>query len=97
MVAALKNAGAKYGPGDKDQFIKDLPVQKLQRFLGKLQVLSVTFQPLSEDRFNAHIWPLWQVKAKADTGSGKLTYEMTFEQFQGELLSVHRDGADTLH
>lgn len=91
LVAALKNAGAKYGPNDKQQFIKDLPIQKLERFLGKLQATSVAFLPLRKDRANADMWPFWQVKAKAETDNGELIYELTFEQFQGELVSLHLD------
>jgi hypothetical protein len=88
LVRALKKAGAKYGPDDKEQFIKDLPIQKLERFLGKMQVISVNFQPLWPDRANADLWPLWDVKIRASKHGENLSYNLTFEQFEGELISL---------
>lgn len=90
VVTALKKAGAKYGPEDKQQFIKNLPIQKLEPFLGKLQLISVTFQPLQDSRTNVDIWPLWQVKVQSKQNHRPdVIYEMFFEQFEGELTSLH--------
>lgn len=89
IVTELKKEGAKYGPGDKAEFIKNLPIQKLEPFLGRLQVLSVDFPPLEAYRENAENWPTWEVKARAKWDHGPdVTYEMDFEQFEGELTSL---------
>jgi len=50
VVATLKQAGMKYGPDDKEGFVKNLPLKKLERFLGKLELLSVTVNTLGENR-----------------------------------------------
>lgn len=85
--AALKKAGVKYGPGDKEQFIKDLPIQKLDHFLGKLVVISVELLPV--DRNATQAWPWWEVKAKATQPDGaELSYKLTFEPSKGDLTDI---------
>jgi len=89
VTAALKKAGAKYGPLDKDEFVKDLPIAKLERFLGKLTITSVRFDPLMENRNNVDIWPLWKVRVKAPRAKGiEYTYEIWFEAFKGDITSI---------
>ena len=48
LIAALKRAGAEYGPDDKEAFVKSLPIRRLETFLGKLEVISVEFDPFAE-------------------------------------------------
>src|ERR1700682_531213 len=43
IVRALKEAGAKYGPEDKESFLASLPIKDLESFLGNLTVKSVDF------------------------------------------------------
>jgi hypothetical protein len=90
VLAALKNAGAKYGPNDQDQFVKHVPIAALEPFLGKLQVLSVGYAPLFENRNNVAEWPKWTIRVKATRDDGAdAIYELSFEQFRGELRSLH--------
>jgi hypothetical protein len=90
FVTALKKAGAKYGPGDEKEFIRNLPLAKLEPFLGKLKLISVDFVPLSEDLFNARDWPKWEVKVEARQSNGAIViYEMTFDRFKGDLISLN--------
>jgi hypothetical protein len=89
VIAALKKAGAKYGPNDKESLIKDFPYAKLDRFLGKLRVVSVDFFPLDERRDNPESWPMWTVMAEAKQRDGTvITYKLTFEPFKGDLLDI---------
>lgn len=89
VAAALKKAGVKYGPEDKEQFIRDLPIDRLERFLGKLRIVSVGFLPLDENRNNASGWPLWTVTAEAKRQDGTVaTYELRFERFKGDLTGI---------
>jgi hypothetical protein len=39
VLATIKQHGTKYGPEDKEQFIKNLPLKQLEPFLGKLQIM----------------------------------------------------------
>ena len=89
VTAALKNAGAKYGPLDESDLIQNLPIAALEPFLGKIQVLSVDFQPLLKNRNNVATWPEWRVTAKARQGGAtEDTYELRFDQFRGDLISL---------
>lgn len=89
VAMALKKEGAKFGPMDKDEFVKSLPLAALEPFLGKLQVLNVGFSPLQKNRNNVATWPNWRVKAKATRADGtEGTYELMFDQFRGDLLSL---------
>ena len=90
IVAARKKFGTKYGPDDKDQFIKDLPLRNLEPFLGKLELLSVENSfPLLKNRDHVGIWPLWAVQVLATQRDGtKVKYELTFDHFKGDLLGL---------
>ena len=43
IANALKQAGARFGPDDKEAFVKSLPLNKVERFLGKIKITSVEF------------------------------------------------------
>jgi hypothetical protein len=85
VAVELKRRGAKYSPADKQAFTGNLPVQVLQRFLGKLDIVSVEFYGLD----GATILPMWIVKAKTESSrADHLMYELWFEPFKGDLISI---------
>jgi hypothetical protein len=43
VVAALKAAGAKFGPDDREALLKILPIDALESFIGRLRVESSMF------------------------------------------------------
>lgn len=89
VADVLTLAGAVYGPNDKDLLVKNFPFEKLGRFLGKLTIVSVGYQPLAENRDNADRWPLWEVTADAKQPDGTvITYKLRFEPFKGDLLNI---------
>jgi hypothetical protein len=92
IVATLKQHGIKYGPSDKEQFIKDLPLKQLEPFLGELRILSVSFHPLDKDPDPASwigSWPNWTVKVQGTTKEGaKVPYEMHFNHLNGYLTGI---------
>ena len=47
-LAALDQAGAKFGPSKKEEFIRNLPISKLGLFIGQFNIQSVEFEALSE-------------------------------------------------
>jgi hypothetical protein len=94
VVATMKQHGTKYGPNDKEQFIKDLPLKQLEPFLGKLQIVSVSFPEMDKDP-NPVPWvdrwlsPDWTVKAQATTKDGsKVPYELHFSHLNGYLIGL---------
>jgi hypothetical protein len=96
VVDELKRAGVKYGPDDKEQFVKDLPLGALERFIGKVELISVSFSPLEEDRTNIGQWPDWHVRACAGgiDGASKLEYQILFDHFKADLISLRVVSAD---
>jgi hypothetical protein len=86
-AAILKQAGARYGPSDKDEFAKHLPIEKLQRFFGPLKVASVDF-PVSDGNGVRAGWPEWHVLAVSNGGGRDVKYQLWFEPFKGDLVRL---------
>lgn len=87
--AALKRAGAKYGPDDKAEFVKHLPLDRLAKFLGKMELVSVE-PPFEEDDSSGLYADFhWVVKVKATRPDATtMMYRLQFEQFQGHLTAL---------
>ena len=90
LFVVMKEAGIKYGPDDKEQFTRDLPLKKLEPFLGKLRIVSVTFSPLGEQRQLLGSWPNWTVEATATQPDGTdIKYILSFDHLKGDLTGLH--------
>jgi hypothetical protein len=92
-VSALKQAGARFGPDDKEAFINSLPFDKTEKFLGRLKISSVDFNLVRPDSTNEFgmVSMDWSVRAEAsfpDGGSG--IYLFVFEPFDGKLTMLSR-------
>jgi hypothetical protein len=88
LIAALKRAGVRFGPRDKEAFASSLHLREAERFLGRLQIDSIDF----ESRGSAVSDELtWTVRAHARLGDGKdHDYVLTFEPFDGKLIRILR-------
>ena len=92
IVASLKHSGVKCGPNDKNRFVRDFPMKELERFVGKMEIISVNFSPLAANRDNVATWPDWNVKILVTRGDGtKCVYEASFDRFKGDLLWVSEE------
>jgi hypothetical protein len=89
VVRALKEAGAKYGPEDKDSFLASLPLKDLEEFLGKLTIKSAEFH-LRHDQPGGPIPELrWSVEAESRSAGGKIQiFTLIFEPFAGKLNQI---------
>jgi hypothetical protein len=93
IVAKLKQSGVKYGPNDLAQFTRDVPLRKLEPFVGKLELLAVGFSQLDEKRSNIDTWPFWTVRAAATRQDGSIVeYQIIFERRKGALVSLRLAG-----
>lgn len=90
VAAALKKGGVKYGPNDKKQLIKDLPIASLERFLGKIKIVSVKpLPPFEESQDNAPAWGYWNVIAEVKRRDGTVDkYELHFDPFNAKLTGL---------
>jgi hypothetical protein len=90
VIAAVKENGTKYGPNDREEFTKNLPFQKLEPFLGRLKLESVSFEPLDDRQTGMSSWPTWTVEASAKQKDGSvLHYRMYFDHRDGKLFGLH--------
>jgi hypothetical protein len=86
LKATYKKSGAKYTLGDREALERDLPVARLEQFLGKLKVLKVRFTPMNDERIDA-----LRGFSGCDVyleGPDQKRYEASFDGFSGELLSL---------
>jgi hypothetical protein len=88
-TGTLIQSGAKFGSWNKDEFLRALPISKLQPFIGRVSVVSAEFTVPNKEHMLPHEWPSWTVRAKAVPVNGaELIYQMTFEPFRGDLTSL---------
>jgi hypothetical protein len=92
-IRALKQAGASYGPADKEEFVKSLHLQSTEKFLGRVKVQSVEFSglnPVHTGNFAAGSLD-WVVRMEANfPDNTTVTYSLTFEPFAGKLMLLTR-------
>ena len=91
IVARLKAAGARFGPNDREEFLRSLPLKKLEPLVGQLEVIGDVFSVRSAsvggDQPVAAIG--WTVGAKWHSADGKFEGNriLQFEPFEGALTS----------
>jgi|HubBroStandDraft_6_1064221.scaffolds.fasta_scaffold20299_7 hypothetical protein len=94
IATAFKESGAKYGLNDRDEFRKNLPIPELEKFVGKLEVVSTKFYQLGMGDGEEKELPIWtscDVRMRATQPDGtQLEYRATFDHFDGRLESLHQ-------
>ena len=94
VLAALRDAGAKFAPDHKADFLRALPIQGLKPFVGALEVKSAEFrlwEPAADGRSKAEL--TWIVRGNWHSPDGRqeANWVMAFEPFEGRLLRFMRD------
>ena len=87
---ALKDAGARYDPDEKDRLVQSIHLKRFEKFLGTLKIASVEFETFSNsDHTGDFALLFWLVRADAQLPDGThRTYSFLFEPFDGRLVSV---------
>ena len=82
IVEALKSAGAKFGPADRAEFLRSLPLKELELVTGRLEVVSADLGA----RYRPPVLS-WRVEAKwhSDDGRQEADCLLFFEPFEGRL------------
>ena len=94
VTAALNDAGAKFGPHHKAEFLRALPIEELKPWVGELEVVSADFslRDFDEERRPSEVDPYWIVQAKWHGPDGREKgCTLIFEPFDGKLKSIRRD------
>ena len=91
VVAALAAAGAKFGPDQKAEFLRALPIEELRPFVGgQLEVTSAVFLlGTSPDGESEKADPVWRVEANWHGAEGQeKRCLMLFDPFEGRIWSL---------
>lgn len=94
ITAALNEAGAKYGPDRKAEFLRALPLEELKPFIGgELKLTSVEFYVrLGTSGTTKAAGLTWLVRARWHSPDGReADCTMAFEPFEGMLTMLKRD------
>ncbi|MGD0697553.1 MAG: hypothetical protein ABSB82_22250 [Terriglobia bacterium] len=94
VIQAMKKAGAKYGPEDKDQLLRALPLAELRPYVGDLHVERAEFvfnrpegaKPSREEMGAVCFWRLTGTSHLA-SGAAK-DYSLVVDAFDGRLSSI---------
>lgn len=89
-VEALKAAGAKFGPDDRAELLRALPLKKLEPFTGSLEAVSAEFVVRLTYQDEKPEAPLqWRVEAKwhSEDGQYEADCSLSLEPFEGFLVS----------
>ena len=91
-LKALKQAGAAYGPTERDHFLQVAQLENLGRILGKHKVQSAEFHTLLNPEHEGNFAELyWQVNVDVQLPNGSaVAYVLSFEPFKGKLVSILR-------
>jgi hypothetical protein len=88
VLTELKSLGAKYGPNDREPFIRNFSTKSLSRFLGPIEVQSVRFLDAG-GYAGVSVLGVWEVMVRVTQPSEKpLMYQVDFEEFNGDLVNL---------
>lgn len=90
VVARLKAAGARFGPDDRDAFLRAIPLKQLEPVIGTLELGHADIFPLRNEFADQPTATLrWIVDAKWHSADGKYEADtrLSFEPFEGALQS----------
>lgn len=86
LIDTLRQAGAKFGPWNRQGFLEQIRHQPLERFLGHFTIRQVRFELLSHQQNAPNLIQLyWSVEASSPTGR---RYSLLYEPFEGELFAI---------
>jgi hypothetical protein len=95
VEAALKKAGAQFGPSDQEAFSKHLPRKELEMLLGDFKVDSTEFRLRHQQPSGSLAELYWEVNVSSTVRDGRLLHwSLTFEPFTGKVISIVRYLAD---
>ena len=89
IQAWLTRARAKYGPDQRQAFLRDLKIERFAGILGEIRKLDAAFS-LHRDVSGYHrpdvVWSMWMVSLETRwDGNVRMCHGMSFEPFEGRL------------
>jgi hypothetical protein len=90
MTDALLQAGAKFGPNQKEALLARFPLKELESILGKIEMgpAQFTFRGNTEPPFYAAM--NWSIRFRATKNGKRDEYTMSVEPFGGKVVTFGR-------
>jgi hypothetical protein len=92
-LAAVRKAGLRFGPNEKQQLLQGLPLKALAEIYGPLRIQHATFDLMREHPKDAEWWFTglqWDISAEV-VGTGR-TVQLTVDPFTGRIFAIHSFG-----
>jgi hypothetical protein len=86
LTEALKAAGAKFGPNQRDAVLAVFPRSRLEPILGKIEIQSVKFGVGPNNGGQKDRAILWSVRFQASKGQATTQYFASLEPFAGRVV-----------
>jgi hypothetical protein len=89
-LSAVKKAGLRFGPSDKQKVLQGLPLKALAEIYGPLQIQHAEFDLMQEHEKDAEWWFTelgWDISAKV-VGTSR-TLQITVDPFTGRIFALH--------
>lgn len=88
----LKVAGAKFGPGAKQDLVKEIPLDELSSILGRPKIVSAEFEFRDPQTANNAATLVWQVELETEPERGGVPKHslMILEPFGGKITYLQR-------
>jgi hypothetical protein len=91
VAAALRRAGARFGPNDGDALRNAVPIDALEPFIGKLEINSSEFFLRHEQKPRSLAELYWEVDGGSVLPNGRQArWTLILEPFEGRLQSLTR-------
>jgi hypothetical protein len=91
VTAALNQAGAKFGPDHKVEFLRALPIDELKRMVGELEIASAEFLLRVSNGAKSEAGLTWRLEGRWHGPNGEdRPCILQFEPFDGRVTSIFR-------
>lgn len=96
VMDALREAGAKFGPENRDLLMQNIPREALQPFTGPLQTESAEFHLRHDQSYPGSLALLyWEIDAVSTAPNGKRTHWSLLEEpFLRKITAIYRSLSD---
>lgn len=95
ISSALKRAGAKFGPDEREALLEVIPLKALEPFIGTFHVDSAEFRLRHQQKPESLAELYWVVLGHSEMADGRqIRWQLLFEPFDGKLTRVDSDRED---
>jgi hypothetical protein len=92
LKAALRAAGYKYGPGDKEELLESIRLDELQKYIGPFELKKATFnarykysEPDEDGKHYRSYGVSWLIEGTCTLVTGPQACSLKFDAYRGRL------------